>query len=73
MEGGSRIFEYITYGIAAFVIIAMIALLIRTFTLAIGFLTLPFADALDRWPWARRWLERHNERAKARQDQARVD
>ena len=66
MEGGSRIFEFITYGMVAFVVLAMIALLIRTFTLVIGFLSLNFAESLQRWLPARRWLER---RLAAEQDE----
>ncbi len=58
MEGGSTIIEYITYGILALIILAMVALLVRTFTLAIGFLSLPIGEALQRWGPARRWIER---------------
>ena len=71
MEGGSDIFRYITYGIAAFVILAMIALLVRTFTLAIGFLSLNFADALQRWRPAREWFERRQAREQEREARAR--
>ena len=49
MEGGNPFIEYVTYGIAALIILAMIALLIRTLTLVIGFLSLPLSDALHRW------------------------
>lgn len=58
MEGGSTVIEYITYGILALIILAMIALLMRTFTLAIGFLSLPIGEALQRWAPTRRWIER---------------
>lgn len=49
MEGSNAFIEYLTYGIVALVLLAMIALLIRTLTLVIGFLSLPLADALQRW------------------------
>jgi len=49
MEGGNAFIEYVTYGIAALIILAMIALLIRTLTLVIGFLSLTMADAWHRW------------------------
>ena len=58
MEGGSTFIEFITYGILAFIILGMIALLIRTLTLALGFLSLPLADVLQRWRPTRQWLER---------------
>jgi hypothetical protein len=58
MEGGSVILKFITYGILAFIILGMIALLIRTLTLALGFLSLPLADALQRWRPTRQWLAR---------------
>ena len=49
MEGSNAFIEYLTYGIVALVLLAMIALLIRTLTLVIGFLSLPLSDALHRW------------------------
>ena len=49
MEDGNRFIEILTYGVIAFVVLAMIALLIRTLTLVIGFLSLTLADALHRW------------------------
>ena len=58
MEGGNTFIEFITYGILAFIILGMIALLIRTLTLALGFLSLPLSDALQRWRPTRQWLER---------------
>ena len=53
MEGGNAFIEYVTYGIVALVVLAMIALLIRTLTLVIGFLSLTLADAFNRWRPAR--------------------
>ena len=49
MEGGNPFIEYVTYGIAALIILGMIALLIRTLTLVIGFLSLTMADTWHRW------------------------
>jgi len=66
MESGSTLIEILTYGILAFVILAMIALLIRTLTLALGFLSLPLAEALQRWRPTREWLERREARRNAR-------
>jgi hypothetical protein len=59
MEGGSRFIELFTYGIIAFVLLAMIAFLARTLMLTLGFLSLPLSDVLQRWRLTRRWLERH--------------
>jgi uncharacterized protein (DUF58 family) len=58
MEGGSTVIEVITYGVLALIILGMVALLVRTFTLALGFLWLPLSDALQRWTLTRRWVER---------------
>ena len=66
MEGGSTLIEILTYGILALIILAMIALLIRTLTLALGFLSLPLAEALQRWRPTREWLERREARRNAR-------
>jgi hypothetical protein len=66
MESGSTLIEVLTYVILAFVILAMIALLIRTFTLALGFLSLPLAEVLQRWRPTREWLERREARRNAR-------
>jgi len=49
MEGSNAFIEYLTYGIVALVLLAMIALLIRTLTLVIGFLSLTMADTWHRW------------------------
>lgn len=69
MEGGSAILKFITYGILAFILLGMIALLIRTLTLALGFLTLPLADALQRWRPTRQWLERRAARRGPKADE----
>ena len=69
MEGGSTILKFITYGILAFILLGMIALLIRTFTLALGFLSLPLADVLQRWRPTRQWLERRARRRSPKADE----
>lgn len=55
MEHARDLFDYIAIAIIAFVLLAMLALLFRTLTLVLGFLSLPVAESLERWTrWRRR-------------------
>jgi|RhiMethySRZTD1v2_1073278.scaffolds.fasta_scaffold05356_4 hypothetical protein len=62
MEGGSRFVEWLTYGIIAIVLFAMVYFLARTLKLTMGFLSLPLSDVLQRWRFTRRWFERRTDR-----------
>jgi hypothetical protein len=55
MEEARSVLDYLAIGMLGFVLLAMIALLFRTLTLVLGFLSLPIADSLERLAlWRRR-------------------
>lgn len=56
MEGGSPVAEWITYAILAFVLLAMLALALRTLTVVLSILAIPLASTLSRIPAVRRAL-----------------
>lgn len=60
MEGGGSVINLISLAILAVVLFALAWFAVRTVMFALGFLSLPLAEALARWPAARRWMERRN-------------
>ena len=51
MEEARSLFDYVSMGVAVFIILAMVLLLFRTLTLVIGFLSLSMTDSLNRKKW----------------------
>jgi hypothetical protein len=67
MEGGSPFFEYLTYGVVAIVLGAMLFLLLRTVWFFLSLLAIPLTQVASRWPPAERMLVRWGDRG-ARRD-----
>ena len=58
MEGGSPVLEWITYAIIGLVLLAMLALALRTVSVVLSILAIPLTSTLSRIPAVRRGLHR---------------
>jgi hypothetical protein len=69
MEGGSKLMEYLTYGVVGFVLLALAVLAVRSAWFFASLLVIPLAESVGRWRPFRDAVARWGERG-ARRDPA---
>ena len=66
MEGGSRVLEYLTYGVIGFVALALGILAVRSAWFFLSLLAIPLAETVGKWRPFRGAVERWGERGALR-------